>query len=135
VLKRVEIYTDGAYSQSKQKGGYSFILIEDGKLKAFYAQPLENATNQRAEMFGLVAAFRYIKKLKINCKVFSDSMYCIGTLTKNWSRNANNDLWDILIPLYEEIKDQIILTHIKGHKGLYGNEIADIFAVMAGGYL
>jgi ribonuclease HI len=86
-------------------------------------------------MLALIAAFRYIKNNRLNCEVFSDSMYCIGTLTSNWSKNANNDLWEVLTPLYDEVKHLIKLTHIRGHKGIYGNEMADICAVMAGGYL
>jgi ribonuclease HI len=131
----VEIYTDGAYSQSKQKGGYSFVVIENGELTAFFTKPLEQSTNQRAEMLALIAAFRYVKNNKLKCQIFSDSMYCIGTLTSNWQKNANNDLWEILTPLYDEVKGLIKLTHIRGHKGIYGNEMADICAVMAGGYL
>jgi ribonuclease HI len=135
VSKPVKIYTDGAYSQSKQKGGYSFVVLEDETLTAFYAKPIEKSTNQRAEMLALIAAFRYIKNNRLNCEVFSDSMYCIGTLTSNWSKNANIDLWEVLTPLYDEVKHLIKLTHIRGHKGIYGNEMADICAVMAGGYL
>jgi ribonuclease HI len=131
----VEIYTDGAYSQSKQKGGYSFVVIENGELTAFFTKPLEQSTNQRAEMLALIAAFRYVKNNKLKCQIFSDSMYCIGKLTSNWQKNANNDLWEVLEPLYNEVKSLIKLTHIRGHKGIYGNEMADICAVMAGGYL
>jgi ribonuclease HI len=131
----VEIYTDGAYSQSKQKGGYSFVVIENGELTAFFTKPIEQSTNQRAEMLALISAFRYVKNNKLKCQIFSDSMYCIGTLTSNWQKNANNDLWEVLEPLYNEVKSLIKLTHIRGHKGIYGNEMADVCAVMAGGYL
>ena len=35
-------------------------------------------------------------------KIYSDSTYVINTITKNWKRNANNDLWDQLDKLLEK---------------------------------
>ena len=53
----------------------------------------------------------------------------INTITKNWKRNANNDLWDILDKLLSDKK--VVWQWVKGHSGNKYNEIADKLAVNA----
>ena len=127
----IEIYTDGAYSQSRNKGGYSFIVMIDSKPSIKYHRSITDATNQVAEMMALIAAFNYIYNKDIRCSVFTDSMYCIGGLTMNWNKNANIKLWDKLTKAYNRVKNHIELKHVRGHHGILGNEIADMLAVIA----
>jgi len=53
----------------------------------------------------LTAAIQGLKALKATCKVelFSDSTYVCHTMSKNWKRNANHDLWQQL--------DELTATH------------------------
>ena len=61
--------------------------------------------------------------------IFTDSMYVINTMTKNWKRNKNNDLWD---KMDEAIKNlDIEWKHVKGHSGDKFNELCDTLAVHA----
>ena len=56
-------------------------------------------------------------------------MYVINTMTKNWKRNKNNDLWD---KMDEAIKNlDIEWKHVKGHSGDKFNELCDTLAVHA----
>ena len=61
--------------------------------------------------------------------IISDSMYVIGTMTKDWKRKKNNDLWDIM----DNVVDDLIIKweHVKGHDGNKYNELCDILAVEA----
>ena len=94
-----EIYTDGAYSFSRNQGGWAFVII--------YAK--EN----NIESF----------------TIWSDSMYVIGTMSLNWKRNKNNDLWEKLDILVKDCN--INWQHTKGHVGNKYNELCDTFAVEA----
>lgn len=129
----ISIYTDGAYSASRSKGGYAFIIYENDKPVKKYLKSIENSTNQRTEMLAVISVFRYLLKLNTipNVTIFTDSMYVVGTCDRNWKINANQDLWDILLPLYEQLKNNVTFTHIRGHVGIEGNELCDLYAVLA----
>ncbi|MDA3041318.1 MAG: hypothetical protein O3C27_17680, partial [Actinomycetota bacterium] len=77
--------------------------------------------------------------------VFSDSTYVVrcfndrwyeGWLKRGWKGSANKpvanrDLWEPLIDLYLERRQEITFVWIKGHAGNRMNEIADQLAVAA----
>jgi len=55
-------------------------------------------------------------------KVFSDSQYVVMTMTRNWKRRANNDLWDRLDT--EVGKRNVAWEWLPGHAGIEYNEEA-----------
>ena len=57
-------------------------------------------------------------------------MYVIGTTCENWKMNANVDLWKTYFYLYDQLKDRVDFKHVRGHQGIEGNELADIYAVI-----
>jgi ribonuclease HI len=121
----IEIYTDGAYSSSRNQGGWAFVVIEDNKeiFKKFGSAL--NTTNNRMEIMACLEALRYSKGKEV--KIFSDSMYVIGTMTKNWKKRKNTDLW---IAMEESLSSvQVIWEHVKGHAGNKWNELCDLLAV------
>ena len=121
----IEIYTDGAYSSSRNQGGWAFVVIENGKeiFKKFGSAL--NTTNNRMEIMACLEALRYSKGKEV--KIFSDSMYVIGTMTKNWKKRKNTDLW---IAMEESLSSvQVIWEHVKGHAGNKWNELCDLLAV------
>lgn len=126
-------YTDGAYSQSRNKGGFSFIEYCDNKPKRKYYKSIVNATNQQAEMLAVMSVFKYILKnhQDKNHIIITDSMYVIGTSTLNYKINCNKELWQRYFKLYKPLKNKITFQHVPGHKGIEGNEICDILAVIA----
>ncbi len=127
------IYTDGAYSQSRQRGGYAFIVYENGEFTKKYYKGIDNATNQRTEMLAVISAFRYLLAMDDIPKtmIVTDSMYVVGTCTQGWKVGANHDLWEIVFVLLDQLKDKISFKHVRGHVGIEGNELADMFSVIA----
>jgi hypothetical protein len=57
--------------------------------------------------------------------IFSDSEYVVKTLTLNWRKRKNNDLWDQIIPL---ITKNIHFKWCRGHAGNIWNEYCDKLA-------
>lgn len=126
----IEIYTDGAYSSLRDKGGWAFVVLQD-KEKIHHSFFYEfNTTNNRMEIQAVLEACYWLKENNLReTTLYTDSMYVIGTMSKNWKRNKNTDLW---LLLDEAIKDlKINWTHVKGHNGDKYNEICDALASQA----
>ena len=130
----IEIYTDGAYSSSRNQGGWAFVVVQDNKVIYKDYDGLMNTTNQRMEIMAMIKTLSWLKNYSISIpiKIYTDSMYVIGTITKNYNKNANNDLWDILIPL---VNKDIEYLHVKGHDGNKFNEECDKWAVFGSNLL
>ena len=124
----IEIYTDGACSVNPGIGGWGAVLIyESGVEKEIYGSEIET-TNNRMEITAVIKSLEELADEQ-DIKIYSDSTYVINTITKNWKRNANNDLWDILDKLLSDKK--VVWQWVKGHSGNKYNEIADKLAVNA----
>lgn len=126
----ITIFCDGAYSSSRDMGGWAFVVLENGgKIKSGFF-PVPNTTNNRMEIQAAIEACDWAKSAGITeFTLFTDSMYVIGTMTLDWKRNKNTDLWSILD---ESVKGLIIhWKHIKGHTGNKYNELCDALAVSA----
>ena len=130
----IEIYTDGAYSSSRNQGGWAFVVVQDNKVIYKEYDGLINTTNNRMEIMGMIKALEYIKtnEISLPIKIYTDSMYVIGTLTLNWKMKKNIDLWQILIPL---VNKDIEYLHVKGHDGNKFNEECDKWAVFGSNLL
>ena len=77
------------------------------------------------EIMAVVEGLRNISD-KSEVAVFSDSTYVINTMTKNWKRNKNKDLWNLLD---QEVTSRAVSWHwVKGHSGDLLNEEADRLA-------
>jgi len=124
----IEIYTDGACSVNPGIGGWGAVLIyESGVEKEIYGSEIET-TNNRMEITAVIKSLEELADEQ-DIKIYSDSTYVINTITKNWKRNANNDLWDTLDKLLSDKK--VVWQWVKGHSGNKYNEIADKLAVNA----
>ena len=126
----VKIYTDGAYAPSRNKGGWAFVVIKNNKKihSSFFGE--EETTNNRMEIQAVIEAIIWAKENKLTkIEIFTDSMYVIGTMSKNWKRNKNHDLWEILDELV--LNMTISWNHVKGHEGDKYNELCDALAVEA----
>lgn len=143
-MKHVEIYADGACSGNgtpNSVAGYGALLTFSGT-ECRICGPVEhpNPTNQIAE---LVAAIKGLEALKEACRVtlYTDSAYVKNGITQwvnNWKRNgwisstkkpvANREYWERLDYLANHFHYSEFI-HIKGHAGIYGNEVADTLAV------
>lgn len=130
----IEIYTDGAYSSSRNQGGWAFVVVKDNEIIYKEYDGLINTTNNRMEIMGMLKALEWINKnsIPLPIKIYADSMYVIGTLTLNWKMKKNIDLWQILIPL---VNKDIEYLHVKGHDGNKFNEECDKWAVFGSNLL
>ena len=126
----IEIYTDGAYSSSRNRGGWAFVITkEKNKIYSEFGD-VETTTNNRMEIMACLQAMNWLLTNNIlKATIFSDSMYVIGTMTKNWKKNKNVDLWIKMFDIVNKLN--ITWTHVKGHSGNPLNDHCDMLAVHA----
>ena len=125
-----KIFCDGAYAPSRDQGGVGFVILnEDDEILAKCSKGYKNTSNQRMEQTAALLAINSIK-VPSDIEVFTDSMYLVGTFTKNWKRKANQDLWkklDYVISKHNSVK----FTWVKGHAENINNNRCDILASKA----
>lgn len=121
----IEIYTDGACLGNPGPGGWAAIVVEDGKKRTIKGGD-ENTTNNRMEILAVVNGLAALPA-SVTVAVYSDSQYVVNTMTRNWKRNANKDLWSGLDA--EAGKRDVKWNWIRGHSGHPMNEEADRAAV------
>ena len=144
----LNIYCDGACSPNPGKSGTGMAVYEKDKLaQLWYGLYEANGTNNSAELNGLLVAFRFaashIEQGK-TVQVLSDSRYSIDCITKwakgwknkGWKRGKNEEIKNLAIiqqcfSLYEQLKSNLIINHVKGHANIEGNELSDRMAVLA----
>ena len=120
----LKIYTDGACKGNPGPGGYGVVLMA-GKHYKEISEGFVKTTNNRMEIMAVIEALRFIPT-DADVKIFSDSTYVINTMTKNWKRKKNQDLW---IMLDNEVAGRNIEWQwVKGHSGDLFNEEADKLA-------
>lgn len=140
MLKKVQIYTDGASSGNPGPGGYGVVLLYNNHRKEL-SGGFKKTTNNRME---LKAVIEGLKALKTTCIVtlFSDSRYIVDAVKKGWLDNwalkgwkrkkdklSNPDLWQELYSLLN--KHKVEFRWVEGHKGNIENERCDFLAVQA----
>lgn len=133
-MKDYILYTDGAYSTVRDQGGIAFVVIKGSELVLEFSRPVKHTTNNRMELGAIILGLMSIKNPIDSLTIYSDSMYCIGTITKNWKRKKNNDLWnefDKYLKKAKELCPNIKFEHIKGHNGDKWNEYCDNLASRA----
>lgn len=129
----IKIYTDGAYSSLRDMGGYAFVVLKDEEkiYSYFFNEP--NTTNNRMEIQAVISALNWLYEnnyTEEEISIYTDSMYVIGSMTKNWKRNKNVELFSELDDVFLKFKN-VIFKHIKGHSGDKYNELCDKLAVIA----
>lgn len=126
----LNFYTDGACAVTKQSGGWAFYCKE---LSLHVCGHMNNTTNNVMEIFAVLSVLKYIYESRISVdqvNIYSDSMYVIGTITRNWKINKNQQYWDIVFRYLSLIDVPITFTHVYGHTGLSENELVDSLAVI-----
>lgn len=124
------IYTDGAYSSSKNQGGLGIIFLKNDEVVATYSKAYKNTTNNRMELLAVIIALESIHNSD-KITIYSDSMYVIGCATKNWSKTKNLDLWNRYDKVVQKLNCEINFIHVKGHQDNIYNNMCDKLAVFA----
>ena len=138
MLKKVEIWTDGACSVNPGPGGWAAILQFKGVEKCI-SGGLAHTTNNVME---LTAVIQGLKALKESCEVdlYSDSSYVVNAINEGWLvswqmkgyKTADNkpvknvELWQELSLLLKEHKVNFI--KVKGHADNENNNRCDKLA-------
>ncbi len=100
----IEVYVDGAHNPISDQGGWGVVMVADGEKKTF-SGIAKQTTNNRME---ITAAIEGISRTppKAELTVHTDSQYLFGTVTKNWQRKMNRDLWTKLDEVTSQRKVQ-----------------------------
>lgn len=119
----IQVFTDGSCKGNPGPGGWAAILIKNGKEKIIKGN-CADTTNNRMEMIGVIEALRFIHENHLQqdeIKLFTDSNLIVQTINQGWKRKANQDLWEEMDELIEELSIQF--EWVKGHhKNKYNNE-------------
>ena len=143
----VIIYCDGGCSPNPGESGSGVALYRGGAVsELWYGLYEPMGTNNTAELNALYESFVMAQKeLAVGNKVEikCDSMYsinCIKTWASGWEKKGwtkkggaikNLEVIKKSYKLYNTIKTEVQLSHIKAHAGLEGNELADRMTVYA----
>ena len=137
-------YTDGSHNAGI--GGWAYVITDGKQILQHQGQKLQGnghlsqATNNSAELTAIYQAILKLTQLRYRqAYIYSDSKYCIDSLTKwypNWQKNGwktangqevkNKELIQTIIKHQGFMK--INYQHVKAHNGDRFNELADELA-------
>jgi ribonuclease HI len=139
------IYTDGSCldnGKSCARGGIGVYFGDDHNLNVSEPLLCPNPTNQIAELQAIDSAIEIVTCYYPghSVEILSDSSYSINALTvwgdsweKNgWKRAGNKPIknLELIRSTRQRLKPvNVVFTHVRGHRGCYGNECADKLAV------
>ncbi|MFT7288953.1 MAG: ribonuclease HI [Halieaceae bacterium] len=139
------IYCDGAASPNPGPAGTGIAIYRNGCVDELrYGLYQRQGTNNIAELNGILYALKIAQPLCLageTVRIASDSDYSIkaisvwayGWKTKGWRRGTNEIKNLALVQeahaLYDTLKNNIELVHVKAHSGIEGNELADRMAM------
>ncbi len=143
----VTIYCDGACEPNPGNAGSGIVVYRAGKLaELWYGLYDPNGTNNTAELNALHHALRMAEaelEAGNSVEVCSDSAYsinCIRLWAPGWEKRGwkkpggeikNLKIIQDCYAIYRRIKEKLTLTHVAGHVGTEGNELADRMAMLA----
>jgi ribonuclease HI len=157
-MKEIHLWTDGAsVSNGRYKGvgGYGFVLLygdfsnvnlnekycDDRYMLTGY-KGFTDTTNQRMEIMSVIEGLKRLTTFEIPIQVFSDSAYLVNCMNQRWFdkwkingwKNSkkepveNRDLWEELLSIIEDNFAKIKFNKVKGHEGIFYNEMVDSLA-------
>ncbi len=121
----LHIYTDGSCLNNPGPGGWA-ALIRLGEKTIRIQDGAVHTTNNRMELTGVIEALIYVREhfaAVDTIEVYSDSSWVVNTMSQNWKRKKNLDLWERLMPLVQG--KRIRWNWVRGHNGHKENEDCD----------
>ncbi|MFB6372371.1 MAG: RNase H family protein [Bradymonadaceae bacterium] len=122
----IEFHTDGACSGNPGPAGFGVVRRTDDDYEE-WRKYIGQGTNNIAELRAIESALESVEDRSQSFKIFSDSRYAIGVLTKGWNVNANQELVKRIRELLKEF-DDVLIDKVEGHAGDPLNERADKLA-------
>lgn len=127
----LQVYCDGACSGNPGPGGWAFIIPSLGIEKSGYQ---DATTNNRMELTAVIEALSYLSSTNERdynnreVEIITDSQYVVKSMTENWRKLKNTDLWGALAYLCS-LGWKITWTWVKGHASNPYNTRCDELAV------
>ena len=138
-------YTDGSANPNPGPGGFGVVVLDDNEnLITTCSEQYDYTTNNKMELSAILWAFLKYSEPKGDGEnaliVYSDSAYCVNTLTNwmfsweknNWKKadNKTPENLDLIKPFFKHLQDGffIDLRKVKGHANNKWNEMADRLA-------
>lgn len=118
----ITMYTDGSSRGNPGPGGYGVILMSNNHRKEL-SQGFRYTTNNRMELWAVIAGLQALKKEGMQVTIYSDSQYVVKAVQEGWLKKwiatdfkggkKNRDLW----MKYHELaqKHSIRFVWVKGH--------------------
>ncbi len=128
-MNKYKIFTDGAYSSTRDQGGIAFVITQEDKNIFEYSKTYKTTTNNRMEMLACIVALESIQEPS-DVILVSDSQYVVKTYTDNWKRKKNNDLWDRFDKAIKRHRS-VNFEWVRGHANNEINNRCDRLAVEA----
>jgi ribonuclease HI len=123
------LFTDGASSGNPGPSGIGILMRYKTHQKKI-SRYIGLATNNIAELEAIRVGLDEIKNKNLPVRVFTDSSYALGLLSKGWKPKKNQELVAKIRLLMDQFKD-LAFIKVKGHAGHPENECADQLATSA----
>ncbi len=120
----INIYTDGGSQDNPGPGGWAAVIEQDGHKRELSGREART-TNNRMEITAAIKGLEATPEGS-SVTIHSDSRYLVNTMTRDWKRNVNTDLWDRLDALVAN--RSVAWQWVRGHAGHPQNERADQLA-------
>ena len=137
-MSEILLYTDGAARGNPGPGGYGVVLMYGNHRKEL-SKGFKHTTNNRMELWAIIAGLEAITKKHIPVKIYSDSRYVVDAINKGWlstwmrtdfkGGKKNSDLWKKFHALSKHFSISIIW--VKGHADNPFNNRCDELATAA----
>lgn len=117
-MSDLEIFTDGAFSSSRNTGGVGIVFVINGEKSYEFSKMIPNTTNNKCELLAVIYALNAISKPVDSIIIYSDSQYVIGCATKGWKRKKNIELWNLYDKVFAKASQfcsNIKFCWVKGH--------------------
>ena len=122
----VLVYADGACSGNPGPAGLGVVMLWDEQ-GCELSEYLGKGTNNIAELTAIQRAADAMEDPRRPLRLYTDSGYSIGVLTKGWKAKANKQLVADVKKALARLHD-VELHHVPGHAGVPLNERADELA-------
>lgn len=137
----VQIFSDGACNPNPGPGASAVVVLSQGQvLETWLGGFSDSSTNNTAELRALEQALRLAQQFAeegLQVEILSDSQYSLrsvftwgpGWESRGWKKKdgeiANLELIQACYGLSQELSPLVQVTHVEGHSGIQGNELAD----------
>lgn len=131
-MEEIIIYTDGSCLGNPGPGGWACIILE-GEKRTELSGKDKATTNNKMEMTAVIEALKFLHQKhnnnlqKLQIHFFIDSNLIVQTLTSNWKKKKNTDLWAEIerLSAWQNIKWDWIKAHADNDLNNQVDELAN----------